>query len=152
MIPPKHEQGVRVEVAEGEKSHKQRLLDGERTCAGGCIVAPPPPLGRGRQPPHGALPLLVMLPASRIFFPAGEPYNAEDPELVDDRIRCRRLLHKLNVTLGAPARSHRAAAAAATVSHLTLPCPLSLPCCCPPCRLRRHGGAQGGAARAAGVV
>ncbi|KAI7845610.1 hypothetical protein COHA_000896 [Chlorella ohadii] len=49
-------------------------------------------------------------PGSRAAVPEGEmshkqrllaglPYNAEDPELTDDRIAARKLLHKFNVTL-----------------------------------------------------
>jgi hypothetical protein len=30
---------------------------------------------------------------------AGEPYDACDPELVDDRIACRKLLHQFNTAL-----------------------------------------------------
>ena len=29
----------------------------------------------------------------------GEPYSAVDPELVDDRIACRKLLRRLNIEL-----------------------------------------------------
>lgn len=31
--------------------------------------------------------------------PPGEPYDATDPELTDDRIRCRKLLHQFNQEL-----------------------------------------------------
>lgn len=56
MIPPGHVPGSRAPVAEGELSHKQRLL-------------------------------------------AGQPYDACDPELTDDRIRARKLMHQFNTAL-----------------------------------------------------
>lgn len=40
-----------------------------------------------------------MVHSAFIVRVAGQPYWANDPELVDDRIHCRKLLHQFNTTL-----------------------------------------------------
>lgn len=93
MIPPKHEQGSRAPVAEGEKSHKQRLLDGA------CRPHPPSKRAHAAAASPGAACTRKCRTRLATCEAAGEPYDANDPELVDDRIACRRLLHKYNITL-----------------------------------------------------
>lgn len=55
---------------------------------GHCASAPPP--AKSACSPHALLP-----PGP----PPGEPYDATDPELTDDRIRCRKLLRQFNQEL-----------------------------------------------------
>lgn len=81
-------------------SHKQRLLAGPLMGASaGAIPCRSLRLHAACRPYVSAPFIHPKLDA--VDANAGLPYNAEDPELTDDRIACRKLLHKLNVTLGA---------------------------------------------------
>lgn len=96
MIPDGHVSGSRAPVAEGELTHKQKLLAGiaDRPAAGAMASAAAPAASCCQPPPVPMRP--PALPSSHL---PGQPYDANDGELVDDRIRCRKLLHQLNSKL-----------------------------------------------------
>ena len=95
MIPPHHKPGERLPPEDG-KTHKERLLEGGRARVS-CVCVHVHACSAAAAAAHRAPSTPAATPS--LSCSAGEPYNAEDPELTDDRIACRRLLHKLNVGL-----------------------------------------------------